>query len=374
MTRISIESVSKYFSGPDGEITAVDDIDLEVEDGEFLVLVGPSGCGKSTTLRLLAGLETVDTGRIVADGETITEKRPRNRDIAMVFQNYALYPHKTVEENISYALEKRTSLGREQIDSKVTEVMELLDIPELRNKKPSQLSGGQKQRVSLGRAIVREPEIFLMDEPLSNLDAKLRMQMRTEIQRIHGRFGVTTIYVTHDQEEAMSMSDKIAVMRDGEIQQVATPGTVYDYPANRFVAEFIGSPSMNFFNASLQNQAITGDGLEMELSEGQDIESGAYVVGIRPEDIEIEHSDPDTEEATVNVVEPVGDESIVYLTLSEKEVKMKIPRSETPAVGDTVFLRMPESGLHFFDADSGDAVGFGQSNEIVSTDALSLRE
>ena len=344
-------------------ITAVDGVDLVVEDGEFLVLVGPSGCGKSTTLRMLSGLETVDSGTIRIDDRDITGKKPRERNIAMVFQNYALYPHKTVDGNLRYPLEKRTDLSDADIQDRVREITDLLDISELENKNPAQLSGGQKQRVSLGRALVREPDIFLMDEPLSNLDAKLRMDMRTEIQRIQDELGITTIYVTHDQEEAMSMSDRLAVMNEGQIQQVSSPDEVYDHPANTFVAQFIGSPSMNFFEITVDNSTISGDDIDQGIPVSFPLSSGEYLLGVRPEDIAL--SEPPADEhavslsAHIDVIEPIGNESIVYATIGDREISIKADRSETPPVDERVDLYVPQSSMHLFDPDSGDSLGFG---------------
>ena len=364
MAKLELQGITKRFRGPEGEITAVDDIDLTVEDGEFLVLVGPSGCGKSTTLRMIAGLESVNEGRIYADGEDITDRKPRNRDVAMVFQNYALYPHKTVRGNISYSLEKSRELSRDEIDQKVDDVIELLEIEGLGEKKPDQLSGGQKQRVALGRAIVRDPDIFLMDEPLSNLDAKLRMNMRTEIQYIQSRFGTTTVYVTHDQEEAMSMSDSIAVMRDGKIQQHGDPDEIYERPTNEFVARFIGSPSMNFFGVTVDGARVVGDHFDIEYSKDlQELTSGEYLLGVRPEDIQLERGTQTGDTAEVEVVEPIGSDSIVYLDLAGSEVRVTVPRAETPDEGETVALTIPERATHFFDPDTGEAVAYGSTLE-----------
>ncbi len=265
MGQISLNDVTKTFD--DGSIVAVDDLNIEIADGEFLVLVGPSGCGKSTTLRMIAGLESISAGDISIGDVRVNNLEPRERDIAMVFQNYALYPHKSVRENIGFGLRLSTDLSNAEIEERVEDAAEMMGIEDLLDDKPKQLSGGQQQRVALGRAIVREPEAFLFDEPLSNLDAKLRTHMRTEISRIQQELGVTSIYVTHDQAEAMTMGDRIAVLNDGQLQQVGTPNEVYDHPENRFVASFIGSPSMNFVDATVD---VRDDGTYVVAKSGAD--------------------------------------------------------------------------------------------------------
>jgi len=299
MGKLEIRNLTKEFHDSDmGTILAVDDFDVEIEDGEFVVLVGPSGCGKSTTLRCIAGLETPTSGDIVLDGETVTDRKPRDRNMAMVFQNYALYPHKTARGNMSFGLKMTTDLSKAEIHDRVESVAEMMGIETLLDKKPGELSGGQQQRVALGRAIVREPEVFLMDEPLSNLDAKLRTQMRTELQSLQQEFDVTTVYVTHDQTEAMTMSDRIVVLDGGEIQQFGTPLECYHEPTNRFVAGFIGSPSMNFLEMKLERSGqptLVNDTFEYELDDDvyADIEEygDRYTLGIRPEDVEMVESD-----------------------------------------------------------------------------------
>src|SRR6056297_2798092 len=268
MADLKLDNVTKVFTDDDGsDIVAVDDVSFDIEDGEFLVLVGPSGCGKSTTLRMVAGLETVTSGRISLGGTNLVGRDPQDRDIAMVFQSYALYPHMTVQENMSFGLEESTDMADDEIERRVSETAEMMGIGDLLDRKPGELSGGQQQRVALGRAIVREPEVFLMDEPLSNLDAKLRSQMRTELQRLQEDLGTTTIYVTHDQTEAMTMGDRIAILNDGELQQVGTPLECYHEPANVFVAGFIGEPSMNFFDVTLEGDRLVADEFEYPLSD-----------------------------------------------------------------------------------------------------------
>ena len=325
MAELELDDVRKVFTDDDGsDIVAVDDVTVDIEDGEFLVLVGPSGCGKSTTLRMVAGLETVTSGDIRLGGRSIVGQKPQDRDIAMVFQSYALYPHMTTRENMSFGLEESTDMADAEIAERVENAADLLDIPELLDRKPGELSGGQQQRVALGRAIVREPEVFLMDEPLSNLDAKLRSQMRTELQRIQEDLDTTTVYVTHDQTEAMTMGDRIAVLDGGELQQAGTPLECYHRPANRFVAGFIGEPSMNFFEATVDGDRLAADDFEYPLTaEMRDaVESATNVtLGIRPEDIEVAtgaSASADGEfDTVVDVVEPMGNENAVYLGFDE---------------------------------------------------------
>jgi multiple sugar transport system ATP-binding protein len=301
MGDLRIENLTKAFPSAEegGRIIAVDDVSITVEDGEFLVMLGPSGCGKSTTLRCIAGLETPSGGRIRLGDDDITNKEPKARDMAMVFQDFALYPHMTARENMSFGLKMKTDQSGDAIADRVQETAEMMGIGDLLDKKPKALSGGQKQRVALGRAIVRDPDVFLMDEPLSNLDAKLRTSMRTEIQRLHRKLEVTTVYVTHDQTEAMTMSDRIAVLNDGTLQQVGPPDEVYHHPVNQFVAGFIGSPSMNFLPVEVAERDgalhLLGEGestfdyrLDETTVERCDISRrDRLVVGVRPEDIRI---------------------------------------------------------------------------------------
>jgi multiple sugar transport system ATP-binding protein len=365
MAELVLDGVTKYFDDDGDRIVAVDDASIDIEDGEFLVLVGPSGCGKSTTLRMIAGLETISEGEIRLDGTVINDRAPADRNIAMVFQSYALYPHMTVRQNMSFGLEESTSMGDSEIAERVEDAAATMDIPELLDRKPSELSGGQQQRVALGRAIVRDPEVFLMDEPLSNLDAKLRSSMRTELQRIQEELGVTTVYVTHDQTEAMTMGDRIAILNDGRLQQVATPLEAYHEPANEFVAGFIGDPSMNFFDATVADGALVTDQFDYPLSEATLSDLGGatdVTLGVRPEDIEIvpEATDDHDFAATVDVVEPLGNENNVYLQFDADETEetfTAVVDATTPlSAGESVTARVPEETVHVFDADSGDAL------------------
>ena len=369
MAALTLDNITKVFTEDDGnEIRAVDEVSVDIEDGEFLVLVGPSGCGKSTTLRMIAGLETITSGEIRLAGGRINEKPPAERDIAMVFQSYALYPHMTVRENMSFGLEESTDMAEAEIDETVEDTAELMEIKELLDRKPSELSGGQQQRVALGRAIVRAPEAFLMDEPLSNLDAKLRATMRTELQRIQNDLDVTTVYVTHDQTEAMTMGDRIAILDDGILQQVGTPLECYHTPNNRFVAGFIGDPSMNFFEMDVDGDTLIIDRFEYPLKPAQQeaIAGNARVTfGIRPEDIRIKEpgglSDNYQFEVTVDVVEPRGDENTIHLTF-DRSVDDPVTFTATVSglrdvsAGDEVIATFPPDSIHLFDTDTGVAL------------------
>ncbi|ACV47935.1 MULTISPECIES: ABC transporter ATP-binding protein [Halomicrobium] len=366
MGTLELDRLTKVFhDGEEGEIVAVDNVDIQMDDGEFIVVVGPSGCGKSTTLRMVAGLETVTSGNIRLDGRVVNDEKPQNRDIAMVFQSYALYPHMTVAENMAFGLEESTTLPDDEIEERVHDAAETMGIAELLDRKPSELSGGQQQRVALGRAIVRDPEVFLMDEPLSNLDAKLRSQMRTELQRLQAELDVTTMYVTHDQTEAMTMGDRIAILNDGKLQQVATPLECYHEPANQFVAGFIGDPSMNFFDMERDGDTLVGSRFEYPLSQStlDDVgETRNVTLGVRPEDVEVgtDESGSHTYSAIVEVVEPMGDENTVYLRFEsapEGETFIAtIDGLQQAAVGDRVTVSIPEETIHLFDGRSGEAV------------------
>lgn len=352
MSNVHVSDVTKVYSSDD--IIAVEELNLTVEDGEFLVIVGPSGCGKSTTLRMIAGLETVTAGEISIDNRDVTNVKPQDRNIAMVFQNYALYPHMTVRENMSFGLRLSDEYTDDEIEKSVNEAAELLEIPELLDQFPKQLSGGQQQRVALGRAIVRDPDVFLMDEPLSNLDAKLRTQMRTELQRIQEELGVTTIYVTHDQTEAITMGDRIVILNDGQLQQVAAPERCYDQPSNKFVAGFIGSPSMNFFSVTVTDTNdgvhVTGEGFETTLP-GQ-LSDGQYTLGIRPEDFTAV-DEKGIIKTTVDVVEPMGSDNFLYLRPIEgdQEIIARVDSEFRPEGGDEIHLSFDSSDAHFFDID-----------------------
>ena len=303
MATVGIQNARKRYADTD----VIHGIDLEIADGEFIVVVGPSGCGKSTLLRMVAGLESITDGEISIDGEVVNRLEPMDRNIAMVFQNYALYPHMTVRNNMAYGLKNRRT-PKDQIESKVREAAEILELGELLDRKPSQLSGGQRQRVAMGRAIVRNPKVFLFDEPLSNLDAKLRVNMRLEIRKLQRRLGITTIYVTHDQVEAMTMADRLVVMNQGVAEQIGTPRDVYHAPATKFVAGFIGSPSMNFVTATRTDQGVRALGIDIPVAmpDGQD----AVELGVRPEHLKI--SDDGAIEVTVEAVENLGVDTIVY--------------------------------------------------------------
>jgi len=361
MAGVTYTHVTKRF----GDVVAVNDLNIEIADKEFLVFVGPSGCGKSTTLRMLAGLEEISEGEIRIGDRVVNDVPPKDRDIAMVFQSYALYPHMTVYDNMAFGLKLRKT-PKEEIDRRVKDAAEILGIANLLDRKPKQLSGGQRQRVAVGRAIVREPNVFLMDEPLSNLDAKLRVQARAEISKLHHRLGTTFIYVTHDQVEAMTMGTRIAVMKDGFLQQVDTPQELYDHPANIFVAGFIGSPSMNFFDATL----ITEDGkLYADCKDFRvlipETRQAAYkqhlgkevVMGVRPEHIhDPEFAPPGIHpamvEAKVDVTELMGHEIIAYFATSHTQFQGRFDPRSSVRVGMTVTSAFDMSRMHIFDKDS----------------------
>ena len=353
MTRIHMRHVSKYYDG--GDTVANDEVELEVEDGEFLVLLGPSGSGKTTSLRLISGLEKPSEGAIYFDDEDVSTDSPSDRNVAMVFQNYALYPHMSVRENIEYPLKIRDIEPGER-DERIAEASELLHIEDILEKAPSELSGGQRQRVSLARAIVRKPSVFLLDEPLSNLDAKLRLEMRSELKRLQDELGVTAVYVTHNQEEAMSMGDRIAVMNEGTVQQVAQPEELYRRPRTTWIARFIGSPPMNLLEGTRHNGTV-------ELASGAsvpfDVEgvSDTVSVGVRPEDLSVHSTHPDDEyavEGAVDTVEPLGEYTIVNVDVGGGLVKAKEPSTSVER-GDTVYLTFEDSDAYVYD-DGGELV------------------
>ncbi|QXD15323.1 sn-glycerol-3-phosphate ABC transporter ATP-binding protein UgpC [Rhodocaloribacter litoris] len=369
MANVTLERVRKVY---DNGFVAVHGASFEVRDGEFVVLVGPSGCGKSTMLRMIAGLESITEGVLRIGDRVVNDVPPKDRDIAMVFQNYALYPHMTAFENMAFGLRLR-KFPKAEIRKRVEQAAEILGLMAVLDRKPAQLSGGQRQRVAVGRAIVRQPRVFLFDEPLSNLDAKLRVQMRTEIARLHRRLGATMIYVTHDQVEAMTMGDRIVVLRDGHIQQIDTPLALYNRPANRFVAGFIGSPSMNF----VPGRVVREGGLRFQARDGRfalplDEERArllrAYVgqpvtLGIRPEDLHVAGSryvtGPVAEAAfPVEVLEPMGNEIFVYARAGEQTLVARVPPQPLPGPGEPVRLAFDLARLHFFDAETEEAIGF----------------
>jgi multiple sugar transport system ATP-binding protein len=367
MATVTFDGATRFYSG--NPTPAVDNLDLEVADGEFLVLVGPSGCGKSTTLRMLAGLEGVDEGSVRIGERDVTNLPPKDRDIAMVFQNYALYPHMTVADNIGFHLKIKKVPKAERIE-RVKEAAALLDLEPYLDRKPAKLSGGQRQRVAMGRAIVRRPQVFCMDEPLSNLDAKLRVQTRTQIASLQRRLGVTTIYVTHDQVEAMTMGDRVAVLKDGILQQCDTPIGLFGKPRNLFVAGFIGSPAMNLIPATMRGDVaeIGGEPIELTPAQRKALTGNSVVVGIRPEGWQI-RSAGEGISATVEVVEELGSDQFLYCTANTAMISAdeSVDHSETPhaitvrAAGMSAWQRGEKIGLvpqpgavHLFDADSGD--------------------
>lgn len=358
MASVTFEAVSRVYPG--NPKPSVDALDLEIADGEFLVLVGPSGCGKSTTLRMLAGLEEIDGGRVLIGDRDVTNVPPKDRDIAMVFQNYALYPHMTVAENMGFAL-KIAGVDKATRAARVEEVAKLLDLEQYLDRKPKALSGGQRQRVAMGRAIVREPQVFLMDEPLSNLDAKLRVQTRTQIASLQRRLGVTTVYVTHDQTEALTMGDRIAVLKDGKLQQVGTPRELFAAPKNVFVAGFIGSPAMNLMPAKLAEGRVRFAGQEFAVATGGAAAGGDIVFGIRPEDLRIAAAGEAGIVAEVDLVEELGADGYLYAHLEEngerREIVVRVDGRHHPSAGDTVTLVPDMTHAHLFDAATSERLG-----------------
>ena len=362
MATARLENITKRF--PDH--LAVDRINLDIEEGEFLVLVGPSGCGKSTTLRMIAGLEHATEGEIWIGDRRVNHVSPRDRDVAMVFQNYALYPHMNVHKNLSYSLRLRR-VPKAEVETLVRQVADSLDLTRLLGRKPGQLSGGQRQRVALGRAIIREPKLFLMDEPLSNLDAKLRVQTRSEITRLQRELGVTTVYVTHDQSEAMTMGTRIVVMKDGRIQQIDSPRELYQYPANAFVAQFVGTPPMNMLTCRLEpaGEAFTlvGDGANVRCPDAaiKPLASAGetFLVGFRPEDIEISRDKPNSDlGGTVVAVEELGHESLVAVSVGAEQfiARLSPAAAERVRLGDRIGFAVDPAKLRFFHGQTGTAI------------------
>jgi multiple sugar transport system ATP-binding protein len=365
MATVKFDNATRVYPG--NPVPSVDKLNIDIADGEFLVLVGPSGCGKSTSLRMLAGLEEVNGGKIWIGDRDVTNLSPKDRDVAMVFQNYALYPHMSVADNMGFAL-KIAGVSKDEIAKRVAEAAKILDLTPYLERKPKALSGGQRQRVAMGRAIVRSPQVFLMDEPLSNLDAKLRVQTRTQIASLQRRLGVTTVYVTHDQTEAMTMGDRIAVLKDGLLQQCASPREMYDHPANVFVAGFIGSPAMN-----LVSVPVTADGvafgthrLDVPRDALAKASGGRVIVGVRPEDCELTANN-DGLALTVEVVEEMGADAYVYATPADPAITLEGPGDDTtakpfiartdgrrpPQKGETIFVYPQADHLHVFDPESG---------------------
>lgn len=361
MVSVKLEHVTKKF----GDVVAVDDVSFNVPDRELAVIVGPSGCGKTTVLRLIAGLEKPDSGKIYFGNTCVNDVSIRDRRIAMVFQDYALYPHMSVYDNMAFGL-RNLGYSREEIDKRVKKAAELLDIKHLLERKPGQLSGGQRQRVALGRAIVREPSVFLWDEPLSNLDAKMRVLMRAELRKLQKELKTTTIHVTHDQLEAMTMADRVIVMRAGRVEQVGTPSEVYDFPANTFVAGFIGTPPINFFRASVvrKRRAVALDAGEFSLNVPPDVakivgKAGCteVIVGVRPEDVLLAKSkDSNVVEMRVELVEPIGSEDLIYLSRGDLRFVAKGPAKVDLKMGDKALVTFNIKRIHIFDAKTEKAI------------------
>ncbi|MFK3649798.1 ABC transporter ATP-binding protein [Lysobacter enzymogenes] len=360
MAKVSLQHLRKVY--PNGYV-GVADASFDIADGELLVLVGPSGCGKSTLLRMIAGLESISGGELRIGERRVNEVPPKDRDIAMVFQSYALYPHMTVAENLGFGLKLR-GLGKAEVARQVAEAAAMLELEPLLERKPAALSGGQRQRVALGRALVRKAQVFLLDEPLSNLDAKLRMSMRVEIARLHRQLGTTMVYVTHDQVEAMTLGHRIVVMKDGKIQQIDTPMELYNRPVNLFVATFLGSPKMNILWGPVSERdgglhLKIGEGVELRLRpQGELLEKvRGYIgrelmVGLRPEDMHLADAGPDTVPAKVEVVEPVGNEAFLNLGCGGCDLVVRLPPFHLPRAGDTVHLSYAAERMHFFDRES----------------------
>lgn len=368
MSRIQLEAVSKRF----GTAHAVRDVHLDIADGEFMVLLGPSGCGKSTLLRMVAGLTSQSGGRIVLDGEDVTHRPPRERDLAMVFQSYALYPHLSVSKNIGFPLRAR-KWSRAAIEQSVSRVASTLELTHLLDRRPAELSGGQRQRVALARAMVREPGAFLMDEPLSNLDAKLRSATRTELIELHRRLGTTFLYVTHDQVEAMTMATRIALLNDGRIEQVGTPTELYDSPRSVFVASFLGAPPMNLFDATVVDRGgelhLVAEGVDTALQISADSTSRSdyeVVAGIRPERLHLEHSRTHVR-GVVHTIENLGSEELVHVAVGPNTLCARAPRPVATRVGEVAAFRVQPEDIHLFDRISGHRLTWQHASERSPT-------
>lgn len=347
MSSLSLKNVKKSF----GQQEVIHGVDLEVDKGEFIVFVGPSGCGKSTMLRMISGLEDTTSGEILIADRDVTHVHPSKREIAMVFQSYALFPHMSVADNVSFGL-RLTKMAKSEIDARVAEVAEILQITPLLDRFPRQLSGGQRQRVAIGRAIIRKPQVFLFDEPLSNLDAALRVQMRLEIARLHKRLGATIIYVTHDQTEAMTLADRIVVFNHGKIEQIGKPIDLYENPGNQFVAGFIGAPSMNFISSTISNGQLSLEGIELQSDKLNEL-SGPLVLGVRPEHLEVAGDKKPNFTAKVELVEELGMESLAYLQteFSNEPITMRFEPEQKIRVGDQVPVAIGKDKLHVFNAE-----------------------
>ncbi|HEY7828666.1 MAG TPA: sn-glycerol-3-phosphate ABC transporter ATP-binding protein UgpC [Candidatus Limnocylindrales bacterium] len=362
MATVTFDHVTKKY----GDVLAVDDLNLAIEDGEFMVLVGPSGCGKTTSLRMIAGLEEITDGTLRIGDKVVNDVAPKDRDIAMVFQSYALYPHMTVRDNLAFGLKLR-KVPKSEIERRVKEAADTIQLSNLLERKPKELSGGQRQRVALGRAIVREPAVFLMDEPLSNLDAKLRVQTRAEIARLHQRLGTTMVYVTHDQVEAMTMGTRIAVMSEGLLQQVGTPQSLYDHPVNRFVAGFIGSPAMNFVTVTASGSGdaavLTGSGMSIPLpprlrAAADAVQGKTLIAGFRPEHLDIGEIGPNEAafRAQADVVEYLGNDELLHLSLEGHDLVAVVSSANLVRPGDVLSLKLSLDKLHRFDSETGEVI------------------
>ena len=375
VAEMRLENINKIY---DKDVHAVKDFNLHIKDKEFIVFVGPSGCGKSTTLRMIAGLEEITDGELYIDDKKMNDVAPKNRDIAMVFQNYALYPHMNVYDNMAFSLKLR-KVKKKEIDERVKEAAAILGLEDLLKRKPKALSGGQRQRVALGRAIVRDAKVFLMDEPLSNLDAKLRVQMRAEIQKLHQRLQTTTIYVTHDQTEAMTMATRLVVMKDGLIQQIGTPKEVYDNPNNMFVGGFIGSPAMNFFKGTLTDHSIQIEDNEIEIPADQldilkekNYVGKEIVLGIRPEHLNfdpafIKDNAKQSFKSNIEVAELMGSETYLYSKIGEQDFIARVDAIASLSAGQEVTLAMDMNYAHFFDAETEERIDVNRIEEEVET-------
>ncbi|HKZ92291.1 MAG TPA: sn-glycerol-3-phosphate ABC transporter ATP-binding protein UgpC [Candidatus Limnocylindrales bacterium] len=379
MATVTFDGVWKRF----GEVVAVNDLSLEINDGEFMVLVGPSGCGKTTSLRMIAGLEEITQGTLLIGDKVVNHVAPKDRDIAMVFQSYALYPHMTVRDNMAFGLKLRKT-PKAEIERRVNEAAAMLSCQNLLDRKPRELSGGQRQRVALGRAIVREPAVFLMDEPLSNLDAKLRVQTRAEIARLHQRLGTTTVYVTHDQVEAMTMGQRIAVMSEALLQQVGSPQELYDHPDNRFVAGFIGSPAMNFLEVEATGSdgaiVLKGNGIEFSLPERYRTSFSKHagkkiVAGVRPEHLDVKLDGPaGTLSGNADVVEYLGAEELIHLTVGMIDVVALIDSENRVKPGDDLSLKVSLDKIHLFDPESTLALDKERNDQDIRTGGAARKE
>lgn len=360
MVKISCKDLTKAFQTPGGEIVAVDSVDMDLEDGEFYAIVGPSGCGKTTLLRMIAGLEYPSTGEIYFGEKNVTNVRPQDRHISMVFQNISLFPYLTVKKNIAYGL-KYEDLEDDEKSERIEEMAEMLGISDHLSKKPGQLSGGQRQRVSLARALVRRPSVFLLDEPMSDLDAKLKINLRKEIKELQKKFDITTIYVTHDQEEAMSLSDKVIVMENGKIQQLSTPEETYQKPNNLFVAKFIGSPMINTFTGwrikdRIKTESFEFDKNDIDLSSWNNGEDG-LIVGIRPSSFSLDNNHSNSLKCEAEIIENIGERSIIHANLDGKPVRLIVDSKETPVEGESVEVSFNSNQVHLFDPMSGARIG-----------------